>query len=67
LKVQKSLGHEYRDSTGAVLDPAQVAKFIPNRKEGERQEVDSPVILRDYAIENIVQITIDGIVYEVTD
>lgn len=67
LKVQKSLGHEYRDGNDAVIDPAAVAPFIPKRKEGERQEVDNPVILRDYAIENITQITLDGVVYEVTD
>lgn len=67
LKVQKSLGHEYRDANDAVIDPSAVAPFIPKRKEGERQEVDNPVILRDYAIENITQITLDGVVYEVTD
>ena len=66
VKVQKSLGYEYRHN-GATIDPAKVEPFLPKRQEGARQEVDSPVILRDYALENIQQITIDGIVYELTD
>jgi hypothetical protein len=66
VKVQKSLGYEYRHN-GATIDPAKVEPFLPKRKEGARQEVDNPVILRDYALENIQQITIDGIVYELTD
>lgn len=66
LKVERSLGYEYRHN-GQTLDPAVVAPFLPNREEGARQEVDNPVILRDYSIENITQITIDGIVYEITN
>lgn len=60
---QRSLGHEYR--LGETLDPQAVAEFLPQRKEGARQKVDNPVVLRDYSIENICQITIDGIVYEI--
>lgn len=67
LKVQQSLGYEYRDANGNVIDPANVEPFLPKRKEGARQEVDNPVILRDYSIENIQQITLDGIVYEITE
>jgi len=64
LKVERSLGHEYR-LNGETLDPQAVAEFLPQRKEGARQKVDNPVVLRDYSIENICQITIDGIVYEI--
>lgn len=65
LKVERSLGYEYRHN-GQIVDPTAIEPFLPKREEGARQEVDNPVILRDYSIENIVQITIDGIVYEIT-
>ncbi len=64
VKVERSLGYEYR-LDGTTLDPKAVEAFLPERKEGARQEVDNPVILRDYAIESIRQITLDGIVYEI--
>lgn len=64
MKVERSLGYEYRKD-GATLDPKAVEAFLPERKEGTRQEVDNPVILRDYSIESIRQITLDGIVYEI--
>lgn len=64
MKVERSLGYEYRKD-GAVIDPKVVEAFLPERKEGARQEVDNPVILRDYSIDSIRQITLDGIVYEI--
>ena len=64
LKVEKSLGYEYRKD-GVTLDPKEVEQYLPKRKEGARQQVDNPVILRDYCIDNIKQITMDGIVYEI--
>ena len=64
MKVEKSLGYEYRKD-GATLDSKAVEAFLPERKEGARQEVENPVILRDYSIESIRQITLDGIVYEI--
>lgn len=64
LKVERSLGYEYRLG-GTVIDPAVVEPFLPERTEGARQEVDRPVILRDYSIESIQQIVLDGVVYEI--
>lgn len=64
LKVERSLGYEYRHN-GQPVDAEAIEEFLPDRKEGARQEVENPVILRDYSIENIRQITIDGIVYEI--
>jgi hypothetical protein len=64
LKVERSLGHEYR-LAGKVLDRSLVEPFLPDREEGARQEVENPVILRDYSVENVQQITMDGIVYEI--
>ena len=62
LKVERSLGHEYR-LNGQTLDPQDVAEFLPERKESARQRVDNPVILRDYSLDNIKTITIDGVEY----
>jgi hypothetical protein len=64
MKVELSLGYEYRKD-GATLDPKAVEAFLPKKKEGERQEVANPVILRDYSIESIRQITLGGVVYEI--
>jgi hypothetical protein len=64
MKVERSLGYEYRKD-GVTLDPKAVEAYLPQRKEGARQEVDNPVILRDYSIDSIRQITLDGIVYEI--
>lgn len=64
LKVERSLGHEYQMGD-RTIDPKEIAPFLPVRKEGERQMVDSPVILRDYAIESIRQITMNGETYVV--
>jgi hypothetical protein len=64
LKVQRSLGYEYR--LGAeVIDPSEIEPFIPKKTEGARQKLAKPVILRDYSIISIRQITMDGIVYEI--
>lgn len=64
LKVERSLGHEYRHN-GETLTDEQVAPFLPKKKEGERQKVDKPVILRDYNLTNIVQISVGGEVYDI--
>ena len=64
LKIQKSLGHEYRLGS-LTIDSKDIEPFLPQRTEGARQMVDNPVILRDYRIDNIRQITMDGTVYDV--
>lgn len=66
LEVQKSVQRQYQDANGNVLETKAVEKFLPDRDEGKRQEVDSPVIVRAYALENIKQIIADGgVVYQI--
>lgn len=65
LKVERSLGHDYFDNDGEPLPAEQVEPWLPKRSEGKRQQVDRPVILRDYAIESITALTAGGQSYEV--
>lgn len=64
MRVLRSLQHEYRFN-GAVLDSALIHPFLRQKQEGSRQELDRPLILRDYSVANIRQITMDGVVYDV--
>lgn len=64
LKVQRSLGYEYRLDDD-VIDQTLIEPFLPRKTEGARQKLAKPVILRDYSINSIRQITMDGIVYEI--
>jgi hypothetical protein len=64
LKVQRSLGYEYRTLDGVAIDPAELTPFL--RSAGEtRQGVEREVILRDYALASIDAITFDGQRYEI--
>ena len=61
-KVEKSLGYEYFvASSGEHLDKDEVHSFITPRKESGRQKVESPVIIRDYKVDNLDYITMNGI------
>ena len=64
MKVQRAMGHEYRIGD-TIIDPAEIRPFLPKRTEGARQQVANPVILRDYSVDNIIQITLDGIVHDI--
>lgn len=64
LKVERSLGHEYRVD-GLPVDAETVECWLPKRTEGARQEVERPVILRDYALRSIRKITLRGVEYDV--
>lgn len=60
LKVQRSLGHRYfRADNGSPITDAEIEPFLRPTKPG-RQEVENEVILRDYRIDNIKVITVDG-------
>jgi hypothetical protein len=66
LKVERSLGHNYRDSNGGLLDAAVVQPFLPaKRSNAEHQGVEREVVLRDYALSSIDQITVGGVSYQV--
>jgi hypothetical protein len=65
LKVQNALEHQYEAPDGSPLTDEQVAPYLPARSKSSRQEVENPVILRDYTLDkngesNILAIAIGG-------
>ena len=65
VKVQNSLETEYFID-GVPATPEQVEelkKYFPKKTEGARQQVEKPVILRDYAVENIKSVKMHGTLY----
>ncbi len=65
-KVERSLSHEYLTADGRTLTDDQVAPFQPSRhSNAEHQGVEKEIILRDYALEGIEEIAIDGERYKV--
>jgi hypothetical protein len=59
LKVQKSIGYMYFRNNLRV-PTEEVNAHLREKVEGRRQQVDNPVILRDYKLENIKAMRIDG-------
>jgi len=60
VKVERSLHCEYRMDDGTPVDASIVEPWLPSREEGRRQMVEKPVILRDYKMENLREVTING-------
>ena len=66
LKVERSLGHRYVWADGRELDTAEhdaLATWLRKSKQAETQQTEKEIILRDYNLENIVAINIDGSQY----
>ena len=63
-KVQKRLETAYFSGQQAVgLD--RIQPFLRNKEEGISQQVEAPIVLRDYLLENIVAVRVGGEEYEV--
>lgn len=54
-----------RAATQAELDI--IKAFTPKKKEGERQELNQPIVLRDYGLQTIQSITMAGETVAITD
>lgn len=64
--VQKTLSHEYLMSCGERLTDLQVAPFQPTKaSNADHQGVEREIILRDYAIDTLQNIVIDGETYAI--
>jgi hypothetical protein len=61
--VNKSIEHEYRFN-GEAIDAGLVHPFLRKSNNEGRQGVKKPIIVRDYSIGNIVQVTMDGTTYD---
>lgn len=62
VKVQKSIKHEYfiDGKPATEQEQEEIKSFLSKKEEGTRQQLDNPVILRDYKLENIKQVSIDN-------
>lgn len=62
LKVERSLETTYlidgQPATDKQLE--ELKKFLPKKSESSRQEVEKQIILRDYALESISHVKING-------
>ena len=65
-KVEKSLGTVYRDSKGNEIDPVAVKPFLPVRSPNARQDTEKEILVRDYALDSILGITVGGKEFVVT-
>lgn len=59
-KVERSLDYRYILPNGQDIPEDMIAPFLPKRAESERQETAKPILVRDYAIENIKAIALKG-------
>lgn len=62
VKVQKSVKHDYfiDGKLATEEQKAELKTFLTEKEEGTRQQLDRPVILRDYKLANIKQVSIDN-------
>jgi hypothetical protein len=65
LKCQQTGLVKYLQN-GKELDIDYVQQFLREKEEGRRQQVDDVVKLRDFKLQSLKTITIDGKVYEIT-
>lgn len=64
FKVERPLGHVYRTIEPDVLvDSKLVESFLNKKSSASEQGLEKEVILRDYNVKTITQITIDGETY----
>lgn len=61
MKVLRSIASKYM-LDGKEIDKELIRPFLYEASEG-RQEVENPVILRDYSVSSIQSVTMDGSLY----
>ena len=67
MKVERSLGHQYRGQDGTVHADEIIQPWLLARSKSKRQQTDKEIILRDYALDSIQQIRLDGEILAVVD
>ena len=63
MKVEKALGHSFlwsNSNTMSADDEAHLVSYLFESYQPKTQQTDKAIILRDYALNSIVSITIDG-------
>lgn len=67
LSVHNCLRQVYLDDKGNPVSKELLEPYLQKSKDGGRQELDNPVILRDVKVENIVSVTYGGQTVEVQE
>lgn len=65
IKVQRAIETSYT-CDGEPIDVETIRPWFPKKRESGRQELDHPVIPRDYALTSIQAITLDKVRHVVT-
>lgn len=66
VKVERMLERQFRRiDTGEIVPDELVAPYLPERRESARQQVAKEVVLRDYKLDSIVQLSLRGEQYEI--
>jgi len=66
VKVERILDVSYvRAADGSLVTYDEIVMFLPVKRVNERAETEKNIYPTDYAIENIREIKLDGVVYEV--
>ena len=53
----ESLGHEYRNLEGDLVDAEAIKPWLSAKSKASRQGVKSEIILRDYALDKVQALT----------
>ncbi len=68
LKVERLLSMHYQDEDGNPVPAEDLHPWLRQRSgESSRQLVERPVVLRDYALDSIEEIRMDGVIYRVIE
>jgi len=67
LKVERSLSHQYSGQDGTIHDDETINPWLLARSKSKRQETEKEIIVRDYAVDSIHQIRLDGKTLTVVD
>lgn len=59
-KIEKSLGHQYRDHDENIIDDEIVNQWLRKPSKSTTQGTDKEIILRDYRIDSITSIRLGG-------
>ena len=60
VKVERVLSTEYIDQDGNIIQPETIRPFLKPKNTTSRQGVENEIILRDYALNNIVELRLNG-------
>jgi len=67
MKVTRVMSTTFiRDRDGEIVTHAEIVMFLPPARENARAETVKGIFPSDYAVENIKEITLDGVHYTVT-